>query len=171
MTPEDIRTLYEFDAWANRRLLEAASALTPEQLTRDLGSSFRSVRDTLVHIMGAQWVWLERWNGRTPQGLPGAGDFTTVEQIRSRWAEIEHDLLAYVGGLSATDIAEVREYKTLTSGVVRNPLWQSLQHLANHGTYHRGQVTTMLRQLGAKTVPTDLIVFYRDLEKAAAAQQ
>jgi uncharacterized damage-inducible protein DinB len=161
--------LYEFDAWANHRVLDAAAALSEEQLTRDMGSSFRSVRDTLVHVMGAQWIWLERWNGRTPAGIPDAKDFPTLASVRGRWAEVERDLLAYVRGLSAEDIATVREYKTLSSGVLRNPLWQALQHLINHGTYHRGQVTTMLRQLGASPVSTDLIVFYREREKAAAA--
>jgi uncharacterized damage-inducible protein DinB len=168
MTPDEIVQLYEFDAWANRRIAEAAAKLTPDQFTRDLGSSFRSVRDTLVHILGAQWVWLERWQGRTPAGLPQAADFTTMESVLSRWAEVERDLLAYVRTLTPQDIAAVREYKTLSSGVVRNPLWQALQHVVNHGTYHRGQLTTMLRQLGAAPVSTDLIVFYREREKAAA---
>jgi uncharacterized damage-inducible protein DinB len=167
MTPEEIYTLYEYDAWANRRLLDAAAKLTPEQFTRDLGSSFPSVRDTLVHIMGAQWVWLERWLGRTPAGLPRAEEYPTLGSIRARWAELEGKLLEFVRGLTPEQIAEVREYRTLSSGVVRNPLWQALQHLVNHGTYHRGQVTTMLRQLGAGPVSTDLIVFYR--ERAAAA--
>jgi uncharacterized damage-inducible protein DinB len=166
MTPEEICTLYEYDAWANRRLLEVAAGLTPEQFTRDLGSSFPSVRDTLVHIMGAQRVWLERWQGRTPAGLPKAEEYPSVESIRARWNEVEGHLLNFVRGLTPQQIAEVREYRTLASGVVRNPLWQALQHLVNHGTYHRGQVTTMLRQLGAGTVSTDLIVYYR--ERAAA---
>ena len=70
MTPEEIRTLFAYDAWANGRTLDACAALTPEQFTRDLGSSFRSVRDTLAHILGAQWIWLERFHGRSPTALP-----------------------------------------------------------------------------------------------------
>jgi len=77
---EDVRTLYDYNAWANSRALEACSALTPEQFTRDLGSSFRSLRDTLAHIYGAEWVWLERWHGRTPTGLPSAVDFRDFER-------------------------------------------------------------------------------------------
>jgi uncharacterized damage-inducible protein DinB len=168
VTPEEVRLLYEFDAWANRRVMDAAATLTAEQLSRDLGSSFRSVRETLVHIMGAQWIWLERWQGRNPTTLMDAKDFPTMESVRARWAEIERELLGYVRALNADDIAAVREYKTLKSGVYRNPLWQALQHLINHGSYHRGQVTTMLRQLGAAPVATDLILFYREREKAAA---
>jgi uncharacterized damage-inducible protein DinB len=168
MTPDEIQALYEFDAWANRRILEAAGKLSAEQFTRDMGSSFRSVRDTLVHMMGAQWVWLERWKGRTPAALPEAKDFATIENVLARWTEVQDDLLSYVRGLTTDQIGEIREYKTQSSGVLHNPLWQALQHLVNHGTYHRGQVTTMLRQLGASPVSTDLIVFYREKEKAKA---
>ncbi|HJZ63048.1 MAG TPA: DinB family protein, partial [Candidatus Acidoferrum sp.] len=63
----------------------------------------------------------------------------------------------------------VFEYKTLNFGVYTNPLWQSLQHLANHGTYHRGQIATMLRQHGAKPILTDLMHFYRERATAAKA--
>ena len=61
------------------------------------------------------------------------------------------------------------EYKTFNFGVYQNPVWQSLQHLANHGTYHRGQVTTLLRQLGARPMFTDLMHFYRESTTAASA--
>jgi len=63
MTAEDIRNLFDYNAWANHRSLEAAAALTPEQFTRDLGSSFKSVRDTLAHIAAAEWIWFERFHG------------------------------------------------------------------------------------------------------------
>jgi uncharacterized damage-inducible protein DinB len=58
MTREDIQLLYEYDRWANNRVLQAASALSAEAFTCDLGGSFRSVRDTLVHIIGGEWIWL-----------------------------------------------------------------------------------------------------------------
>jgi uncharacterized damage-inducible protein DinB len=169
MTLEEIRLLYEYDAWANHRLLDAAAALTPDQFTRDLGSSFPSVRDTLAHIMGGQWIWLERWQGRTPTRLPAAADFPDLPSLRKRWMEVETDLLAFVQGLTLGRIASVSEYKTLTAGTFTSPLWQMLQHLVNHGTYHRGQVTTMLRQLGAKSVSTDLSFFYRERSRSASA--
>lgn len=168
MTPEQIRLLYDYDAWANRRILDACAALTPEQFTRDMGSSFSSVRDTLAHILGAQWVWLERFQGRSPEALPAPGQFADLAALRARWTEVQHDLLAYVGGLSASDLDRTFEYRTSKGDVFRNVLWQTLQHLANHGSYHRGQVTTMLRQLGAAAVSTDLIRFYREGAAQAA---
>jgi uncharacterized damage-inducible protein DinB len=167
MTPEEIRLLYDYDGWANRRILDACAALAPEQFTRDMGSSFRSVRDTLAHILGAQWVWLERFQGRSPGALPKADQFPDLTVLRVRWDEVQRDLLAYVGGLSAGELDGTFEYRTSRGDVFRNVLWQTLQHLVNHGSYHRGQVTTMLRQLGAAPVSTDLIGFYR--ERAAQA--
>src|SRR6266404_2517853 len=162
MSPEEIRLLYEYNAWANRRSLDAAAGLTPEQFTKPMGSSFSSVRDTLAHIYGAEWIWLERFHGRSPSGLPDVTQFRDVASLREGWLEHEDRLLAFVQGLSQSDLDRVMEYKTLKFGIYSNPLWQSMQHVVNHGTYHRGQVTTMLRQLGAQPVLTDLMHFYRE---------
>jgi uncharacterized damage-inducible protein DinB len=169
MTPEDTRALYDYNAWANRRALQAASALKPAEFTRSMGSSFSSVRDTLAHIYGAEWIWLERFQGRSPASLPDTGQFADVASLRDRWNEQESRLLSFVRGLSQADLDRVLEYKTLKFGVYSNPLWQSMQHLVNHGTYHRGQVTTLLRQLGAQPILTDLMHFYRERATAAGA--
>jgi uncharacterized damage-inducible protein DinB len=169
MKPEEMRALFAFNAWANQKMLGAAEALTTEQFTKPLGSSFSSVRDTLAHVCGVEWVWLERLQGRSPASIPDAKEYGTVEALRVRWTELEARLLAYVGRLSQAELDEVVEYKTLSFGLAQNPRWQIMQHVVNHGTYHRGQVTTMLRQLGAKSVGTDLILFYRERNAATAA--
>ena len=169
MTPEEMRLLYDYNAWANHRAMEAASHLTGEQFVKPMGSSFSSVRDTLAHIYGAEWVWLERFQGRSPASLPDTTQFQDVASLRRTWEEHETRLLRFVRGLTQTDLDRVMEYKTLKFGVYRNPLWQSMQHLANHGTYHRGQVTTMLRQLGAQPILTDLMHFYRERAVSAGA--
>jgi len=167
LTPEQARTLFAYDAWANRRLLDACGALSNEQFTRDLGSSFRSVRDTLAHILGAQWLWFERFHGRSHASIPSADQYPDLASLRARWTQFESELLSYVNGLSAADLDRGFDYKDTKGTPHNNLLWQTLQHLANHGTYHRGQVTTLLRQLGAKPVSTDMIGFYR--ERAAQA--
>jgi uncharacterized damage-inducible protein DinB len=169
MTPDEIRSLYDYNAWANHRSLDAASALTAEQFTKPLGNSFSSVRDTLAHIYGAEWVWLERFQGRSPSSLPDTTQFADVAGLQERWTEHETWLLTFVRGLKQSDLDRVLEYKTLKFGVYRNPLWESMQHLVNHGTYHRGQVTTLLRQLGAQPIATDLMHFYRERATAAGA--
>ena len=169
MSPDEIRPLFEYNAWANRRSLAAAEKLTAEQFTKSMASSFPSVRDTLAHIYGAEWIWLERFQGRSPASLPDTTQFKDVASLRERWNEHESRLLGFVRGLTQSDLDRVIEYKTLKFGVYSNPLWESMQHLANHGTYHRGQVTTLLRQLGAQPILTDLMHFYRECATAAGA--
>jgi uncharacterized damage-inducible protein DinB len=162
MTPELTRQLFDYNHWANQRALEAAAQLTDVQFTKQLGSSFSSIRDTLVHICGAEWIWLERFLGNSPTAIPNDASIQTVAALREHWKPQAEKLLAYVNGITQAELDRVFEYKTLNFGVYKNPLWQSLQHLANHGTYHRGQIATMIRQLGAKPILTDLMHFYRE---------
>ena len=167
MTLQEVQLLFLYNQWANRRTLDACAALAPEQFARDLGSSFPSVRDTLAHIFGGEWIWYERFFGRSHPGLPPGSEFADLLSVRARLEEVDRHLVEYVSGLKAADLERVVEYKNTAGKAFANPLWQLLQHLANHGTYHRGQVVTLLRQLGAKAVATDLIAYYR--ERAAVA--
>jgi uncharacterized damage-inducible protein DinB len=169
MNVEDLRALYDFNAWANLRILDACARLTPDQFAHNLGSSFGSVRDTLAHIYGAEWVWLERWHGHVPSTLPSSLDFPDFQSIRSGLAGIDGKLVDYVTSLTTERVQGIVQYKTTAGTVQAQPLWQMLQHLVNHGTYHRGQVTTLLRQLEAKAVGTDLITFYRERTAQASA--
>lgn len=169
MTPAEMQALYDYNSWANRRVLQACEPLTAEQFTKGLGSSFGSVRDTLAHIADAEWIWLERFHGRSPSAMPDALRFADLGSLRAAWGETDSALIRYVGGLAEADLQAAHEYKTFKFGVYQNPLWQSLQHLANHGSYHRGQVATLLRQLGATPVATDLIHYYRERRTSTAA--
>lgn len=169
MTPDEMRVLYEYNAWANRRHLEAVGKVTREEFLKPMGSSFGSLRDTIAHIYGAEWVWLERFQGRSPSSLPDVKEFQDVPSLKAKWIELEARLLGFVGRLTQEDLNRVMEYKTLKFGVYRNPLWQSMQHVVNHGTYHRGQITTLLRQLGAEPILTDLMHYYRERATAASA--
>jgi uncharacterized damage-inducible protein DinB len=169
MSPEEIRVLYDYNAWANGRVLDSASALTTEQFSKPLVSSFPSVRDTLAHIWGSEWLWLERFQGRSPSSLPDVGQFQEISVLRARWEDDEARLHKFVIGLTPDDLNRVHQYRTLNFGEYANPLWQSMQHMVNHGTYHRGQITTLLRQLNAKPLSSDLIHFYRERSNAASA--
>lgn len=168
MSPEEIRQLYDYNSWANQRSVGAAEKLSNEQFTRPMGSSFSSVRDTLAHIYGAEWIWLERFQGRSPSALPNVNQFHDAQILRETWLELEQRLLSFVAGLTRSDLDRQMEYKTLRFGVYTNPMWQSMLHLVNHGTYHRGQVTTLLRQLGAQPVLLDLMHFYRERTTAVS---
>jgi len=167
MNLQDLRALVDYHYWARDRLLDAAGRLSAEQLTRDLGNSFPSIRDTLVHLYGAERIWCARWEGESPQGMPNPADFPDLARIRAVWLEQEQRVRAVLEKLGEQGVGQPITYRTLNGEPQTQPFWQMLQHLVNHGSYHRGQVTTMMRQLGAAPPKgMDLIAFYR--ERAAA---
>lgn len=169
MTLQDLRTLLDFHYWARDRVLEAVSALTPEQFTRDMGSSFKSVRETLAHLYSAEWAWYQRWQGISPTAPLPADQFPDVASLKAAWTAHETKMRSYLESLGEAGISGVYEYKTLNGQPGSSAFSQMLQHVVNHGSYHRGQVATLLRQLGAKPAKSmDLVAFYR--ERAAGAR-
>jgi uncharacterized damage-inducible protein DinB len=159
MDIQDIEFLYAYDRWANAKLLAAAGDLSVEQLHRNLGSSHSSVFGTLLHIMWGEWRWIGRWGAPTPGPGPDPSTCESLAALRARWSEIERAQAAFVAQLSGRALAAPLSYENPPGKTWTYPLGQALQHLANHSTYHRGQVTTMLRQLGAAPMATDLLVF------------
>ena len=154
--------LYEYNYWARDRQLQACGALTQEQFLRPMGSSFSSVRDTLVHLLGGEWVWLERWRGRSPT-MRAAEEFAPekfprLSTVQDRWREVETGVREYLAGLKEEALARPVTYTNLKGETWTYPLWRMLLHLVNHQTYHRGQVTTLLRQLGVQPVQIDYLV-------------
>ena len=168
MTPEDCRLLFEYNAWANRRILDSCDALSKDQFTQNLHSSFPSVRETLAHITVAERIWIERWHGNSPTGRPEWYDAADRAALREKLTALDRNLIEFISRLGPADLERVTEYRNMSGQPSAQPLWQPLQHLANHGTYHRGQIVTMLRQLGATPPHTDLIVFYRERGKGVA---
>ena len=164
MNLADLRVLLDYHYWARDRLLEAVEPLTPDQLTRDLGNSFRSIRDTVAHIYAAEWAWHSRWLGHSPTALLPPDMFPDVAVIRQTWMDLEAKVRALLDSLGEDGINRVIEYKLLNGQPGESVFWHILQHVVNHASYHRGQVTTMLRQLGAAPPKSmDLIAFYREL--------
>jgi uncharacterized damage-inducible protein DinB len=168
MNYEDAGALLDYHYWARHRLLDALAPLSPEHYTRDLGSSFKSIRDTAVHIYSAEWAWYSRWRGNSPTALLPADKFPDVAALRSAWRDLEREVRAFLHELGPAGMDRRFEYK-MTSGQPGSAVfWQVLQHVVNHASYHRGQLTTMLRQTGAApTKSMDLIVFYREREASA----
>ena len=163
MNLTDLETLLDYHYWARDRVLDAAAQLTPEQFTRDLGSSFKSVRDTLAHAYSAEWAWYQRWQGSSPTAMLPFDQFPDVASLRQAWTDHETKMRAFLDGLGETGISNVYDYKLLSGHAGSSVFWQMLQHVANHASYHRGQVTTMLRQLGAQPGQSmDMIRYYRE---------
>jgi uncharacterized damage-inducible protein DinB len=161
MTVDEIRTLIEFNHWANARTLDACAGLPAEVFVRANGSSFPSIRDTLAHIRGAEWVWLERWQGRFPK-MPAGRDEADLAAIRAAWEPTARALRAFAQSRTQAELDAEHEIRTFDGTPYRHALWQMMQHVVNHGSYHRGQVAAFLRQAGHQPQATDLIRFYRE---------
>jgi uncharacterized damage-inducible protein DinB len=157
------RELYEYNTWSNDRVFRAAEALNPELLSRDLGNSFPSLLDTCAHLAGAEWIWLERWLGRWPPALPKTSEFGDLRAVREKVNQVRSDREKWLSSLPEDELGRDLRYRNLRGEFYAYPLWQQLAHVANHSTYHRGQVTTMLRQLGAAAVSTDFLLYYDEL--------
>lgn len=176
MTREDIHLLYEYDRWANHKVIQSVYRLTPEQFTRDLGGSFRSVRDTLLHVIAGEWIWLQYWAEKTPSdefvaGLRQRRDelfradaYPTVAAVHDKWNEVEKAQINFVMGTSDSMLSRQVPFRGTH---VR--LAQLMQHVANHSTYHRGQIALMMRQLGAQPLSTDFHVFLVEGRSGASA--
>ncbi|MGH7376590.1 MAG: DinB family protein [Candidatus Methylomirabilales bacterium] len=157
----DLRTLYAFNAWARGRMLDAVAQVDEAEYRKDLGNSFGSVHGTAVHILGAEELWLKRWHGESPTALVSPDAFASFAAVRRRWDALEAELQRFLGALTEETVLRVIQYRDTRGNAYATPLWQTMQHVVNHSSYHRGQVTTLLRQLGAKPVATDLITYYR----------
>ena len=155
----DLLELLEYHHWATNLIVSAVRALTPEQFTQDLGSSFPSVRETLVHVFTADRAWLGRLEGQAPPRA-NAGEFADLASLLEVWEPVLTRWPIVVASLG--DPGRLIEYKSFAGDPFSNTLGQVVRHVVNHGTYHRGQVATMLRQLGAQAVSSDLISFYRE---------
>jgi uncharacterized damage-inducible protein DinB len=157
--------LLDYHYWAQERVFDAVEPLSPEQFTRDLGNSFPSVRDTLVHIHFAECIWYARWQNESLP-MPSAEMFPDLKSVRQASKTHEGRMRALLERLGQDGINQSMDYTSRLDGKDhRSVFWQMLQHVINHGTYHRGQVTMMLRQLGTKPIGTDLILFYWDRER------
>lgn len=160
MNKEDIQLLYNYNKWANATVLKSVAPLNTDELTRQLGGSFPSVRDTLVHIMAGEWIWLRRWKGVSPRVLFEPAEFPNLDAVRTKWAEIETEQMDFVRQVTEESLKEVITYVNTRNQTWRYPLGRLMQHLVNHSSYHRGQVANFLRQLGAQPAATDFLIYF-----------
>ena len=172
MNPDDARTLLDYHYWARDRMIDAVDRLSPDEFMRNMGNSFRSVRDTIVHTYSAEWIWYSRWQGHSPTAMLAPESFPDSAAIRAAWLEHEQKMRAFFERLDELGLAQAIGYKSLAGQPARSVLWHMLQHVVNHATYHRGQVTTMLRQLEAAPPKSmDLIAFYREKDARLSEAQ
>ena len=162
----DIKHLFDYTEWANELAMEAASKLPNDQLRRDFGISHKSIFGTLLHMAGAEWIWLERWNGRSPAKAEAWSQWTTdscadLPTLKERWSGVIHNRNRYVSQLTDSSLADELAFKLLSGDPSSMRLVHQMQHVVNHSTMHRGQVVGMIRQLGIDPPSTDLLFYVR----------
>jgi uncharacterized damage-inducible protein DinB len=149
--------LFAHNYWARDRQLQACAALTGEQFLRPLANSFPSVRDTLVHLLAVEWLWLERWRGRSPRVLLAPEEFPTLAAVCERWHAVEKEMKEYLVALPEEALEQPMTCTSTRGNTWTYALWRMMVHFLQHQTYHRGQVTALLRQLGVQPPKVDFL--------------
>ena len=149
--------MFAHNYWARDRQLKACAALDAAQFVRPLGGSFTSVRDTLVHLLAVEWLWLERWRGRSPRVLLQPEDFPTLSAIAERWQTVEQQMKLYLAALTEDSLEQLLTCTGTRGNTWTYALWRMMLHLLEHQNYHRGQVTNHLRQLGIEPPKVDFL--------------
>src|SRR5687768_6842004 len=162
----DINQLFKYTEWANGMVMDAATTLSAESLHRDVCCSHQSIFGTLLHMAGAEWIWLERWNGRSPSKAEAWSQWTTqscadLAALKDRWMAVVDRRWRYVLELDNAKLASELPFKLLSGDPSSMRLGDQMQHVANHATMHRGQVVGMIRQLGIEPPSTDLLFYLR----------
>jgi uncharacterized damage-inducible protein DinB len=159
-------TQIQYHRWATGLVMDEVVKLPAEKLMSNLKTSFGGVYETIVHLYQSDRIWLDRLQNR-PSGkfedydAPGC-----VWELRDAWASVQDQLVAYASDLTDAEVNRSLTYKNLAGQAFSSPIWQILLHVVNHGTHHRGQVTTMLRQLGETPTNLDLIRYHRSVVPA-----
>lgn len=166
MNLSDIRHLFDYTEWANGLALSAAATLAEDDLRRDFSISHRSIFGTLLHMAGAEWIWLERWHGHSPAAKDAWALWTTescpdLKTLNQRWGELVQRRAGFISELDESTLMADMPFNLLSGDASSMRLVDQMQHVANHATLHRGQVVGMIRQLGVVPPATDLLFYLR----------
>jgi uncharacterized damage-inducible protein DinB len=162
MNKQDIHILYEYNRWANGRILGAAAKLSEAQFLAPAAFPHGGLRGTLVHTLFAEWIWRLRWQGASPDFRLKPDDFPTFTSLKTRWLEEESRLREFVAGLTEEQLKAEFDYISTEGYPHRRILWEAMAHLVNHGTQHRSETAAMLTEMGHSPGDIDLIVFLNE---------
>ncbi|MEZ4859917.1 MAG: DinB family protein [Caldilineaceae bacterium] len=162
MNQEALLTFFDYSYWANDRILHTAAALSTADFVAPQPFSHGGLRDTLVHVLGAEWVWRTRCQERRfPTHLLNPTDFPTLDELRRRWQTEEQAMRGYLTTLDDDQLQQPLAYQDMSGNAFAQPLWQILLHVVNHGTQHRGEAAAILTALGHSPGDIDLIIYLR----------
>jgi uncharacterized damage-inducible protein DinB len=162
--------LANYNAFANRRLYEAAAAMSDADYRADHGAFFKSVHGTLNHLLVTDRIWMKRFTGvgATADSLD-AILFDELAPLRAAREAEDSRIRVYVEALGEAELTRVISYRGVTSPrLIEQPLWEALTHFFNHQTHHRGQAHALLTRIAGAAPELDLLIYQR-LAKAGAA--
>ncbi len=152
-----------YNLWANKRICDFLLQVEEEKLNREIVSSFSGIKKTCAHVLGAETVWVMRLHGTSPSSSPAKYEEMPMSEIAKLWLDKSQEIINYVESKTEHELAEMLSYKNIAGQAFTNSIRDIMQHVANHGTYHRGQIISMLRQVGyTKLFDTDYITFCRE---------
>ena len=157
MNKQDILLLYKYNQWTNKKILDAVAKVTQEQFLSPASFPHGGLRGTLVHALFAEWIWRNRWEGTSPTVRLKPDDFPTFESLRTRWAEEEKLLMAFVEDVTEERLNSKFSYKATDGTPHERILWQAMAHLVNHGTQHKTEAAAMLTDFGQSPGDIDMI--------------
>jgi uncharacterized damage-inducible protein DinB len=155
----------DYNNWATRRLLNAASGMSQDELSHDFGTADKTILGTLAHLYAAEGNWLARMREGTAAIQHRTTEDNQLESLLPKWTEVQNGWKTWVGQLPPEAPNQVMEYYDLQGRKWAQPLWQILLHVVNHSTHHRGQVSGFIRALGKTPPPLDFILFVRENAK------
>jgi len=160
LTVKDLKVLFDYSYWANSKLLEVLSHLTPEQFTQQVAGSYGSIRNTMVHILSAEWGWLDRCGGTARGVALSATDYPTLAALIDRWHQVEGYVREFLSTLRDEDLGRIVEFAIGGGPKQAMPLGELMHHAAIHGIHHRGQVALLLKALGYVPGNFDILFYY-----------
>jgi uncharacterized damage-inducible protein DinB len=153
----DIIKLVEYNIWANRLIGKQIESLAPELFLKHVGGSFGSIKATVIHLLESDWLWLKRFEGIPLAQVP-SWQMETVSDVYKEWKEIQERMLNAARTILGRKDKKI-EFVTRKGGHYVLPVEDIIMHITNHGTYHRGQLTHMIRVAGEQPVGTDYFIF------------
>jgi uncharacterized damage-inducible protein DinB len=155
-----LKEMYAYMNWSDNRLLDAAATVSDEGLKREQNISAGSIHKLLLHSMGAQWLWLGRWQGDSTRKFPTVDELPTLDAVRKRYAEVQQAVKAFLD--AQTDESVQKRVDYIRNGQPHNNvLLHIMTHLVDHSTYHRGQLNSMIKLAGGKPADLGYIVYRR----------
>jgi uncharacterized damage-inducible protein DinB len=169
MTVNDLETLFDYGYWANRKLFGVVAQLTTDEFTRTVAGSYGSVRNTMVHVMSAEWGWLDRCGGAPRGPALNAADYPTAAALQAQWTKVEASVREFLSTLRDEDLDRIVEFTLGLTGTRAMPLGELMHHAANHAVHHRGQVALLLRALGHVPGNFDILFYYAEQNRTATS--